>query len=302
MQSSNTLEMFAAPRGNLQVATDYFGIKFYTSDKLKQNFLKAMAKSSRAKPIVPVLEKLISKNEFIPCYLTDKISKFLLRKRPEEFKYYAGLTVGKYIFVFVDNDTNIFGFSSNEELSITTVHELIHKASNKFPKGFYQLFKNDLIEFYTNYWSTLFNVPKKDLSSKEVNEIVSFVFFNIEKKGQATNKNLTTYYYMLYNMLKDKTSLHEVQLKKLVTDYIVLIKIVFKAMSSGSSSLIQKACMSMRHIIKPCYTTYSNIFSVKPTKIKELYYQELYAPSEVISLPALIKRPSSNVYRAIKKL
>lgn len=301
MQSSNTLEMFAAPRGNIQVATNYFGVKFYTSDKLKENFLKAMNKSGRAQPIVPVLEKLIKKNEFIPCYLTDKISKFLLRKRPEEFKYYAGITIGKYIFVFVDNDTNIFGFSSNEELSITTVHELIHKASNKFPKEFYQLFKNDLIEFYTNYWSMLFNVPKKDLSSKEVDSIISFVFFNIEK-GEASNKNLTKYYHMLYDTLKDKTSLSEPQFRKLVTDYIVLIKIVFKAMSSGSGSLIQKACMTMRHIIKPCYITYSNIFGIKPTKIKELCYQELYAPSEVISLPALIKRPSGNVYRAIKKL
>ena len=107
---------------------------------------------------------------------------------------------------------------------------------------------------------------------------------------------------MLLETFGDISTLPPDKFKKLVTDYIVLIKITFKAMTSSAPSLIVKATYANRHIVAPLYTAYKTTFGINVRHIKELCYQELYAPSEVISLPALIKRPSQKVYKMVNKL
>ena len=300
-QTAQITELFAAPRGTLELVIDYGGVKMYTSSVLKKNFIKAMSKSSRVAPIVPTMTKLIEKGEFTPCYLTDRIIKTILKKQPPEFKGYAGQTIGKYILVFVDNETNIFGFASNNDLSITTLHELIHKSSFKFPTQFYQTFKSELTTYYKNYWSQLFMVKKDELDDKNTQRIVKFIYDKTEK-GVKSNKVLIDYHNMLLETFKDKTTLKPDELHKLVTKYIVLIKVVWKGMASGAPSLIEKAAYTNRQIIAPLYTSYKNTFGINVHYIKELCYQELYAPSEVISLPALVKRPSQKIYKMINKL
>lgn len=300
-QTTQITELFAAPRGTLQLVMNYGGVKIYTSSVLKQNFIKAMSKSSRTAPIVSTMVKLMGKGEFIPCYLTDRIMKSILKKQPPEFKGFAGQTLGKYILVFVDNDTNIFGFASNNDLSITTLHELIHKVSNKFPRQFLSTFKQELTSYYKNYWSQLFMIERNSLSDKNAQRIINFIYNNTER-NIPSNKILSQYYQILLETFGDITTLDSKQLQKLVTEYIVLIKIIFKAMTSSAPSLIVKATYANRHIIAPLYTAYKMTFGINIRHMKELCYQELYAPSEVISLPALIKRPSQKVYKMVNKL
>ena len=301
-QTAQITELFAAPRGTLHLVVNYGGVKIYTSSVLKQNFIKAMSKSSRTAPVVSTMVKLMGKGEFVPCYLTDRILKTILKKQPPEFKGYAGQTIGKYILVFVDNDTNIFGFASNNDLSITSLHELIHKASHQFPKQFYQTFKSELTAYYKNYWSQLFMVTKDGLDDKTVQRMVEFIYINLETKGIKSNKLLVEYHKMLLETFKDITVLPAEKLQKMVTDYIVLVKIIWKGMMSGAPSLITKAVFANRQIIVPLYASYKTTFGINVKHIKELCYQELYAPSEVISLPALIKRPSQKVYKMVNKL
>ena len=300
-QVKQITELFAAPRGKLQLVMNYGGVKIYTSSVLKQNFVKAMIKSSRTAPIVSTMVKLMGKGEFIPCYLTDRIIKSILKKQPPEFKGFAGQTLGKYILVFVDNDTNIFGFASNNDLSITSLHELIHKASNKYPKQFLSTFKQELTSYYKNYWSQLFMTERNGLDDKTVQRMIAFIYKNTER-NIPSNKILIEYHRMLLETFGDISTLPPDKFKKLVTDYIVLIKITFKAMTSSAPSLIVKATYANRHIVAPLYTAYKTTFGINVRHIKELCYQELYAPSEVISLPALIKRPSQKVYKMVNKL
>ena len=300
-QVKQITELFAAPRGNLQLVMNYGGVKIYTSSVLKQNFVKAMIKSSRTAPIVSTMVKLMGKGEFIPCYLTDRIIKTILKKQPPEFKGFAGQTIGKYILVFVDNDTNIFGFASNNDLSITTLHELIHKVSNKYPKQFLSTFKQELTSYYKNYWSQLFMTERNGLDDKTVQRMITFIYKNTER-NTPSNKILVQYHNMLLETFGNITTLDSQKLQKLVTEYIVLIKIIFKAMTSGAPSLIVKVTYANRHIIAPLYTAYKTTFGINVRHMKELCYQELYAPSEVISLPALIKRPSQKVYKMVNKL
>jgi len=145
---SSVNEIFAAPRGDLKVVANFSGVKIYTSQTLIKKFLKAMRKNSRTEPVASTILKLMQKMEFMPCYLTDGVIKSILRKQPPEFRGYVGMSMGKYIFVFVDNDTNIFGFASNEQLAVTTLHELIHKSAEKFPSKFYKTFEQELTTFY----------------------------------------------------------------------------------------------------------------------------------------------------------
>lgn len=300
-QITEISELFAAPRGNLQRVVNYGGVTFYTSSVLKQNFIKAISKSGRTSPIAGTVAKLITKQEFFPCYLTDRILKTILKKQPPEFKGYAGLSLGKYIFVFVDNQTNIFGFASNNDLSITTLHELIHKSADKFKLRFLSTFKSELTSYYKNYWSQLFMIERGSLSDKTAYRIIEFLFRNTEA-GKRDNKSLVKYHGMLLETFKEISTLKEDELQKKVTKYIVLIKIVWKGMSSGAPGLIEKAVFANREIIVPLYTAYKTTFGINVKHIKELCYQELYAPSEVISLPALVKRPSNKVYGIVNKL
>lgn len=300
-QVTQISELFAAPKGNLTVAVDFGSIKVYTSPTLKKNFLKAMTKTSRVAPVVNTIAKLMMKNEFIPCYLTNKIYKTLLKKQPPSLKGTVGQTFGKLILVYVDNEANIFGFASNNQLSITTLHELIHRAAGKFPTNFMQTFKVELNLFYSFYWNTIFSIKKHEMNLKEVQELVQFLF-NKGKNPRGSNKFLVEYYKRLIEMFKDKTTLNNEDFQKLVTQYIVMIKIIWKGELAGLPNLVEKAVFANKHLIVPFYTTYKSVFGINVKHIKELCYQELYDPSEVISLPALVKRPSQKVYKMINKM
>lgn len=300
-QIKQITELFAAPRGNLQRVVDYGGVSFYTSSALRESFVKAMLKSSRTAPVVSTIVKLMTKGEFHPCYLTDKILKTILKRQPPEFKGYAGITIGKQIYIFVDNDTNIFGFASNNDLSTTALHELVHKASEKFRSVFLSLFKPELTSYYKNYWEQLFSTKTNSLDEKTTFEIVSFIYNSFEHGGRS-NEGLIAYHKLLLETFKERTTLPPEDLQRLVTAYIVFIKIIWKGMMSGSPSLIEKAAFANRTIVVPLYTAYKTAFGINIRHIKELCYQELYAPSEVISLPSLIKRPSNKVYAIVNKL
>lgn len=300
-QVKQITELFAAPRGELQLVVNFSGIKIYTSSKLKQSYIKAMAKTSRTAPVVSTIIKLITNGELFPCYLTKKILDSILKKQPPEFKGYAGTTMGKYILVYVEADSNIFGFASNNELSITTLHELIHKSSNKFTRPFFELFKKELVEYYSYFWDEVFSLKVNSIDKKKVEDIVRYIFFEIEKKGPSNDK-LINYHKMLTETLKPITTLDEKTFETYIQQYIVLIKIIWKAMESKAPNLIYKAGVANKHIITHLYGAYTNTFGIHVKHIKEFCYQELYAPSEVISVPALIKRPDQKVYKLINKL
>ena len=300
-QAKQISEIFAAPRGELQVVADFGGVRIYTSSKLKQGFVKAMAKTSRTAPIASTILKLIGKNELIPCYLTNKIINSILKKQPPEFKGYAGTTFGKHILVYVEAEANIFGFASNNELSVTTLHELIHRTANQFPSQFFSTFKGTLVEYYSTFWNELFSLKVNSIDKKKVEAIVGFLFMTSER-SKRNNEVLVKYNNMLIEAFKESTTLDEKTFLELVQQYIVMIKLVWKAMDAQAPNIILKVIMVNKDIISKLYNAYSKTFGIKVRTMKELCYQELYAPSEVISIPALIKRPDPKVYKLIKKL
>jgi len=301
-QVKQITEIFAAPRGELQVVTTIGGIKIYTSTKLKQSYLKAMAKTSITQPITKVLAKLMMQNELVPCYLTDKIYKSILKKQPSSLKYNLGLSIGKMVFIFVESGANIFSFASNNILASVTIHELVHRSAYEFGNSFYQTFKQDFINFYTFYWSRIFSLNINTINKKEIEEIVSFLSLKIRKLKDFNNKNLQKYHEMLITAFQNKTTLSQKQFIELVNQYIVMIKIFWKADQMGAPELISKAAMVNKHLINPFYTAYETVFNVNPQKMDILCYQETYAPEEIISVIVTLKKPDPRVYKLINKL
>ena len=136
---------------------------------------------------------------------------------------------------------------------------------------------------------------------KEIEDLAEFIFMS-SRTSMGSNKFLSTYHKKLMEMFGSKTTLESETFQKLVTAYIVLIKIVWKGSEAGLPSLIEKACYANKNLIAPLYTTYKAVFGINVKHIKELCYQELFAPDEIISLPALVKRPQQKVYKMVNKL
>lgn len=301
-QVKQITELFAAPRGELQYITTVSGAKIYTSTKLKQSYLKAMSKTSATAPIIKVIAKLMMQNELIPCYMTDKVYKSILKRQPSSLKYNLGLSIGKMVFIFVESQANIFSFASNNIISSVTVHELVHRSAYEFGNAFYQTFKEDYNKFYSFYWNKVFSLDINSVVKKDVEEIVSFLSLKLRKLSDFNNKNLSKYHGMLVNAFKDKTTLSEKEFLELVNQYIVLIKIFWKADELKAPELISKAAMAHKHLIKPFYTAYEVVFNLRPKKMDILCYQETYAPEEIISVIVTLKKPDPRVYKLINKL
>lgn len=297
-------ELFAAPRGELQVVTKLMGVSLFTSDTLKRNYLVAMAKTGKTAPVFKTISDLLQKNILTPVYSTDKILKSIRKKQPVQVRDFAGLvTEDKKIYIFVETDANIFSFTSNDDLATVTIHELIHYISSFYPKEFYSIFKNDLEDFYRFYYTKLLSCNPSDINKKSIESLVNFIHFNLEANSFIISNNLLKEYYdIISETFKSSSTLSNERFSLVVTEIMVFIKVLQKLAEVGASENFIKVIQTYKHIISPLYTTYKHVKAVNPMDAKSLCFQELWSTSEVIAIPAMVKDINPKVYRAINKL
>lgn len=299
-------EFVTAPTGDLIPVGSFYGKTFYTSSQLKIKFVKALAKSGRAAPVASQIANLVMDGTITPVYKSKSILKSIFKLQPVEFGGIAGAAIpGKnIIFIFVETTANLFSFSNNDALAKTTLHELIHLLSFEKPSVFYGMFKEDLKDFYTFYFCRLLNCDKSKLNNQKVGEFVDFVYKKIEGRKQfiIDNALLKEYYNQIFDTFKIGSSLSSEQYTKLVTEYIVTLKLIMKLESYGKGHHIIKVAMAYKHIISPFYIAYKSVFGVDPLSQNQFVYQEMFAPSEVICIQTIEKTPSQKIYQAIKKL
>jgi len=144
-------------------------------------------------------------------------------------------------------------------------------------------------------------LQESKIKNKDIQTIIQFLFNNTER-NKRDNKSLSKYYNLLSTLCIDNTSLNNKQIQDLISEYISLINVVWKGINMNSPALIEKIVIDKKHLITPLYHSYKNSFGISVKHIKELCYQELYAPSEVMSLQALVKQPNPKIYTIIKKL
>jgi hypothetical protein len=302
--SKNLSEIFSAPTGELDLVGSLVGVRLYTSNNLKRKYLIAMGKTSKTMPILKTIKSLMDRKILTPIYSTDKLLKSLRKKQPIQIRGFAGLVTGeKDIYIFVETDANIFGFTSNDDLASVTIHELIHFFSDFHAREFFNVFKDDLKKYYNFYFSKLLSCNESKINNKNLNDLVEFIHFKLEPNPFAlSNQTLKKYYDMISETYRESSTLDEDVFNAKLTQLIVLIKVIQKLVQAGSTEYISRAVVAYKEIASPLYTAYRYSTGIDVLKSKILCFQELWSTSEVIAVPSISKRPNPNVYKAIGKL
>jgi len=292
-------EIFALPFGLKPVAKFNSAI-LYSSQRLKESFIKALNKSGRTKSAINKFSKLtFDQRKIIPCFATKGITGFIEWKifSPSNIKNIMGFYAPNIdkIIIIISNTANIFGHASNDFMAELTVHECIHMLSNKIGNGFVNLYRNELSTYYNILWSKIFQFDPKELSSDKIIPTVLFLNKLETSKSKITNSDLVKYHKMLHTSLKDITKLESNMFERMLNDYIVFIKIYL----TSRNAFFQSA-RNFSHIISPMYATYKEAFNIK--NLTTICIQELIYPSEIIAILSENKRYTSKALKGIIKL
>ena len=268
-------ELFALPIG-LELEAVIDGQKFYSSQKLKEAFLKSMGGSGRAMAIYDQVESLVMKKRLIvPCYLSKNMFKFFAHKilgRTED-KNILGFyhMKQKRVFILIDNATTAIGTAKNDFIASTTMHECVHLYADRMKGRFLKTFMPELERFYISYFSRVFQTKSKP-DVKNIIRVISSFEYN---RMQNMNKQLTAYHNLLEKELKPITGLDERQFLLTLQALIVSIKV-----SLVNFSAFVRMYRQYMNIYGPMDRAYQEAFGKRNTFTTP--YQELGSVSEVI--------------------
>jgi len=302
--SNQLKELFAAPKGNLKIVSTVDGNPLYSSEDLKRRYIIAMTKSGRIRPIFKKVKELVKQNKIIPAYTTKSFFKSIVKKQPLNLKGIAGYWSWEQhiVYLLVEETANIFSFTSNDALAILTIHELVHACYTLRKTLFLKLFNDDFKKFYSFYFSKVFSINEKDIKGNNINEIVNFLS-RVESKGKCMdNKTLKKYYDLIGKSFMDISSLSTEEFDKMRNELIISIKLIQRLSAFGQGHQVSRVILTFKHIYAPLYTTYKHIFSIDPLKNRDLCYQELFTPSEIISITAISRLPNPKICRIINTL
>jgi hypothetical protein len=281
--NDNLKEMTTLPI-NLEPVYKINNFIFYSSDKLKEKFIIAFKKSSKGKYVSNEIEKLINKNEIIPCYKSKNLLSFIKYKLSRSTnKYIAAFYVinDKKVIILIDNSTNIFGSSSNNEIASTTMHECIHMIAGKNLSKFIQIFSPKLIKYYTEFFKDYF-VITSDIDKKDILKYIKFLI-PLEKKGiNHINSQLINLFKLLQSFFISKTELKKEEFMKKLSILIIAIKLFVI-----NTQTFLKNINNYKLLFSSLNKAYVNAFNEK--NIYTVPIQELITLSEVGSIYAEMK-------------
>ena len=291
----NLQEIFALPLGVKKVK-GFPGPDVYTSDSIKKRYVSCMKKTDRSKEVFSTIEKLVDKELIIPCFLTKNVFRFVMNKifTDKETKGILGFYMPeqKKIYLLIDNNTNALGFSTNDWIANLTIHEGMHMFADLKPSKFYSVFSSNLTAYYSNVFTNIFKLKKVD--KRTIEKIVKFIY-QLEMKLKRDTPTLKKYYRVMLD-LQQYSSLSKEDFEKVLSDYIVLIRIFWYNMSAVIS-----VSRKYNHILGPLYTGYRKVFKTRPDTFA---IQELFSLSEVVSIVSEdIKSPlTSRIYSGFKMI
>jgi len=291
MDDKHLEELFAPPIGlELEAVVD--GQKFYSSQRLKEAFIKSMGASGRATHIFKQVEKLVMKKKLIvPCYLSKNMYRFFKHKAfgGEDDKSILGFyhMVQKRVFILIDNTVSPIGTAKNDFLASTTMHECVHLYADKMKGKFFSTFKQELERFYVSYFARLFQLKTKP----NVMPVVKFISDFEYKRSEQINKRLTKYYYLLEKTVKPHSQLDEKEFETVLQNYIVSIKL-----SLMNFTTFTRMYRDYKAIYGPIDRAYQEAFGKR--NVFTTPYQELSSASEVICVLSEMKP----TYPKIKKM
>jgi len=292
-------ELMNMPINAVHVST-IDGQKLYSSDKLKDNFVKAMAKSKKLKSINSTVAKYVENGTINVCWMTNNPAKFIFTKI---FLGGVGSILGFYnpddhkMYLMIDSNTNIFGFASNKNLSELVLHESMHMAARSMKTSFIKLFENELTAYYAALFKEIFQIEKKQNIDKEAKEIYEWLFkMRMALKGMTLGPYINKYHELLGNKFKHLTQNPE-QFEDTKNLYLALLSIYFK-----SPKAYVQIYYKYPQIIKPLYNSYNAIEKMPAKAVRFLAVQEMFTPSEVIAIYSEYTKSLSKIYQAFNKI
>lgn len=274
----NLQELFALPI-DPKIATKMDGIPFYTSDRIKERFVKALTKSDYFSDVIPQIQDLVvNKNSIVPCWQTSSAIKLVLKKVLQSIE---GVGFAAFyepnqrkIFIILDNQINWFLSFPNSVLSRLVTHELVHYCADRNKNRFLSIFKDYIRDYYILFFKDIFKIPKSAKIDNEVDKIV--VRMNNEFGAEISIANILNKYSNVMEPLK-KYSKDQDSFNSIIEDIKQVIKLV-TVYGGKSQDILFNGYM---HIMSPMYRTYDSLGI--PT-YGNVCFQELWRPEEVVAL------------------
>ena len=288
-------ELFSLPIG-MKVEAVVDGQKFYSSQKLREAFMKSMGSTGRTSQIYKQLEVLVMKKKLlVPCYLSKNMFRFFVHKmigRPED-KSVLGFyhMKQKRVFILIDNTISAFGTAQNDFLASTTMHECVHLYADRMKSKFIKLFKEELSRYYISYFSNVYNLKTKP----NVDQIIKFISIFEYQRSEQMNKQLSQYYSLLEKSLKPHTNMDSEDFTRVLTDLIVIIKVYLM-----NFSVFIRMYRQYKHVLGPLDRAYTEAFGKRNTYTTP--YQELSSVSEVICVLSEMKPTHAKIKKMFKEM
>jgi hypothetical protein len=296
MQENNINELFAIPTG-LEPEIKIEGTTFYSSAKLKGNFLLAFAKSSKGKAVYKDIAKLVKSEKVVPCFKHKGVFKFIKRKLSGNkgnsyiLAFYHIPT--KKVIVLIDNSSTIFGTSSNNELASTTMHECMHLAAGRNLSKFVSIFLPRLREFYSEFFKDYLKI--ESVPKQEIDSFIKYISkYEIEGPSYA-NRDLANYYRFLEKTFFEHTKLKEDDFRERLTDYIVAVKLFIISFDT-----FVRNARKYSMLFSSLNAGYKNAFGKKNKYTTPI--QELVSMSEVACVLSEMKPKDSYIKRIFRSI
>ena len=278
----NIQEMLAIPFNVKPVATFDGLFTLYSSKNLKVKFGKMLIKEPLTKPVSNKLSDLILGGKIVPAFVSKGMIKYIVSKLlGSPVSGVAGFYNPKLkqIYILVDTQSNIFGFTSNKILSYTTIHECMHMAADTQPEKFWAIFKNHITDYYNYLFRNCLKIePGIDFDSSEIRD---FLWSQVERGWKSvSNKNIVEFGKILVKH-KDKSILTESEFKERI-EQIQFIMIASLWKPEVITRMYYKK--EYKDLFGFLYKAYKDVFGIKDSYKYTFAYQEYILPSEIICI------------------
>ena len=275
MHEETLLELFSIPIG-LKPTVKIDDVQLYGSHSLDKNYKKSIAKSESAGYAADQISRLVDIGKVNPCYLNKGIIRVLLWKvlviHPIK-SILAFFSPGtNKIYILIDNNISIVGYIPNKFLGNLTIHETCHMSCFSDYMGFFNIFSQDFINYYSNYFKLLFkmdSVPEK--------KIRDFAFVLVKSESQKGRRTvILPIIEKFLESLRKYSKQPKDEFDRLKNMYLFMCRVIMSPWTEQSMRDIGNS----RDVIVPLYKSYQTSFGFKTRHI--LHCQEVVTASEVI--------------------
>jgi len=253
----------------------------YSSESLKKDFMLALSKNSVSKNSSELYNGLVLKDMITPCWTQKNFKTNLL------FKIFANeIILGLYvptlnrIFIVMNSNINMFGFTDETALASVTVHEAMHMAAANSRVNFLKVWKKELDEYYFNFFKLYFKVPsdKYTILQQKATGFYTDVYNTFEhmKKRGSSNGDVSNKLWL-----------------KIFDKYFSNPKQISTQESSEDLKDFARMFLTRFNTLMAYYSEYKNVFIPlflaykfigAPSIPRTTVCQELFYPSEVIAI------------------